>query len=158
MNLQSTYTIQERVTRAGRIVPAIVVDASIKDDVLNYTWHMAGGKGVGKYPTALINGKPMMLHRFVWSLKRGAPPKMIDHIDRNPLNATIDNLREATWELNNMNRVFRCGKSMPGTRKNYNKWQSRLIVGGKRVHLGMFSTEAEAHECYMAEKAKLLAA
>jgi len=50
--------------------------------------------------------KRIYLHRFIWYLHNGVPKEgyMIDHIDRNPLNDSLSNLRLATPQQNMMNR------------------------------------------------------
>ena len=46
------------------------------------------------------------LHRLVWVLVYGRFPKQIDHINGNPKDNRIENLREVNQSENDMNRVF----------------------------------------------------
>ena len=156
MSCAATYTIPPRKTRRGGIVPAITIDADVKDEVLQHYWSMGGFRA--KYPKAMIERKMFLLHRFIWELKRGEPPAIIDHIDRNPLNATMANLREATPTLSVQNRCLGWGKSLPGTKQCGRRWKSEIRINYKTVYLGSFASEFEAHAAYMSERSKLLAA
>lgn len=49
----------------------------------------------------------VLVHRIIWYLEKGNWPDMIDHIDRDPLNNLIENLRECTASQNHANRVAR---------------------------------------------------
>lgn len=46
------------------------------------------------------------LHRLVWVLVYGRFPKLIDHINGNPKDNRIENLREVNQSENDMNRVW----------------------------------------------------
>ena len=69
---------------------------------------MAKGSEVGTldkgYLKTLINRKPYRLHRIIFMMHHGYLPKYIDHIDGNPANNRIENLRPATSSQNNLNR------------------------------------------------------
>lgn len=51
-----------------------------------------------------IDGKSILLHRYIYSLNKNINGLTIDHIDRNPLNNKLDNLRLVTLSENNENR------------------------------------------------------
>jgi hypothetical protein len=72
----------------------------------------------------------------------------IDHIDRNPLNNNICNLRMATRSENMQNRNAK-GCSF---NKRANKWLARIIINKKYIHLGYFDTESEARAAYLEAK------
>ena len=69
---------------------------------------------------------------------------MLDHIDRNRTNDSINNLREVTSSENSYNRTPRKDTYSKCIGVTYNKrdkvWQARF---GKE-HLGIFKTEEEA--------------
>jgi hypothetical protein len=98
-------------------------------------------------------GKKYSTHRLDWLYIHGETPKeMIDHIDGNPLNNRISNLREATSFENQKNRA----KNLNGTsrfkgvtwHKRDCKWVAQIGLGGKRVHLGYHDTEEDASNAY----------
>lgn len=89
-----------------------------------------------------INGKNYLEHRIVFAMFFGFFPEFIDHIDLNPLNNNIENLRQATRSQNNLNVGLR--KTNTSGIKGVtwdnveNKWRVRVPVNGKRTHFGRF--------------------
>jgi len=72
----------------------------------------------------------------------------VDHLDGNPQNNSIANLRWATTTENGMNRKISVTNTS-GTKgvcfhKTTNKWQSQIYIGGKQFHLGTFEKIEEA--------------
>ena len=51
------------------------------------------------------NRHDIKLHQLVWVLVYGRFPKQIDHINGNPKDNRVENLREVTRSENDMNRV-----------------------------------------------------
>ena len=82
---------------------------------------------------------------------------IVDHIDRNPLNNNLDNLRWTTSSINCRNKKNR-GECMQGVTKSKNgkKFIAKIWVNGKKIHLGVFDTEIEAHQAYMLEYDKIM--
>lgn len=56
------------------------------------------------YHRLMISYKEYPSHRIIYLYHHGFIPKIIDHIDGNPLNNNIENLREATYQTNQYNR------------------------------------------------------
>ena len=50
--------------------------------------------------------REVFLHHMVWVLCRGRWPSQIDHLNGNPRDNRIENLREATSSENNTNRLW----------------------------------------------------
>ena len=89
------------------------------------------------------------LHRLVWVLVYGRFPKQIDHINGNPKDNRIENLREVNQSENDMNRVFSWkpnpSTGLPGIVKTGNLF--RFSLGGKKKY---FRNKYEAfHELTM---------
>lgn len=103
-----------------------------------------------------INQKTYLVHRLIFLFHHGYLPKFIDHIDGNPVNNKIENLREATHRQNCQNRKLAinntCGYK--GVTKYRNKWMAQIQVNGFKKHLGYFKTPSEAHEAYKKEADK----
>ena len=77
----------------------------------------------------------IQLHRLVWALVYGKFPKQIDHINGNPKDNRVENLREVTPSENDMNRVWawkpNAKTGLPGVCKA--KGSYRVKVQGKEL-------------------------
>lgn len=113
--------------------------------------HEAGTLNRG-YLQVNIRGSIYRAHRLAWLLHTGSwPTNVIDHIDRNPSNNRISNLRDVPQAINNQN-VRALGATYHRQRK---KWCAQIkIGGGRKKHLGLFETQEEASAAYFAAKAK----
>lgn len=86
-------------------------------------------------------------HRVLWAMFYGEWPKgEIDHIDGNPANNAIGNLRDVTAAENRRNMPLqRNNKSgYPGVRYCRWGWQAYICAGRKTRHLGTFKTKEQA--------------
>ncbi len=84
-----------------------------------------------------INRKFYKLHRIIFIMFYGYMPKEIDHIDGNPSNNKINNLRQATSSQNNYNQKIpktnTSGIKGVSWDKNRNKWHVQVISEKKVV-------------------------
>lgn len=127
----------------------------------NLYWRKASRKGKsaehstlrGSYKIIYLRGQRLAAHRVIFKMFYGEEPDMVDHIDRNPLNNKIHNLRSATASLNAVNSKTFCSNTS-GYR---NIFVSRnclgeavyvvtLKRGSKSMHLGRFKILQEAIE------------
>jgi hypothetical protein len=106
-------------------------------------------KKTGGYLRCIVNNKHFLFHRIVylaynpnWNIYDNSDNNSIDHIDINPLNNNIFNLRIATRREQNMNRNLKSGKgySYDKRAKKYKAW----ICINKKIYLGLYNTEQEA--------------
>lgn len=99
-----------------------------------------------------INSKYYQSHRLIYLYYKGYLPKYIDHIDGNPSNNNINNLREVTQSQNCMNKKSDKNSSSKfkgvSWDKSTNKWRARIQVNSKQIHLGRFKSEIDAAKCY----------
>jgi hypothetical protein len=81
-------------------------------------------------------------HRLIFMMQHGYVPDIIDHVDGNPLNNKIANLRPATISQNAMNAKVYCtnksGVQNVSWHKKAKKWEVKLQIKGKRIHFGAF--------------------
>ena len=99
------------------------------------------------------NYKTYWAHRLAWFLYYGEDPgeALIDHIDRDPTNNSIDNLRKSDKVLNGHNRDAK------GYRRNrWNRYEARIYLNGIQTHLGSYATAAEARQAYLEAKSQIL--
>lgn len=94
------------------------------------------------YLRVKINQKGYLIHRLIYLAHHGHLPQMIDHINGNPLDNRIENLREATSCENQYNAKVRkdnySGIKGIGWNKNKKKWIVRIRINGVRKTLGAF--------------------
>lgn len=132
-----------------------------------FTWRVNRGKSVKKGDhagclnlknyivlTITKNGKPKQIkaHRLAWYITYGELPSIIDHIDGNPSNNSLDNLRPCTNKQNQMNR----GKGTNNTsgykgvawHKHKKKWMASIRDNGKKEFLGYYNSPKEASAIY----------
>jgi len=106
-----------------------------------------------------INGKKILRQRLLAYCflglddivgERGADD-CIDHKSGNKLDNSIANLRITTHQGNQHNRTKAKGYSWD---KRDKKWKAKISLNGKRIHLGYYETEEEAHQAYLDGKEK----
>ena len=99
-----------------------------------------------------IAGRHFKAHRVAWALHYGHWPKAdIDHINGNPADNRISNLRLATNQQNQFNSKGRSGSSKfkgVSWKAADKKWQVRISIGGKLKHAGYFTKEEDAARAY----------
>jgi HNH endonuclease/AP2 domain len=100
-----------------------------------------------------IDGRSYSEHRLAWFYMTATWPKAdIDHINMVRDDNRFCNLREATRSQNRMNTVARAdnkhGFKGVWFHKRLNKWQTRIMVGGKSYHLGYHDTPRAASTVY----------
>lgn len=123
------------------------------------TGENVGYKTKGKrkgYIQISFNKKTYLAHRIAWAIfYKIEPPKMIDHINGNGFDNRIENLRATNHRLNGLNRKSHRNGRLQGCSflKKDKIWISYIRIDKKRIHLGTFKTEKEAHEAYV-KKAK----
>ena len=116
-----TYDVEQGVVRnrKGQVIKGF----NDKDGYLLLDMRLADGRHV-------IN-----LHRLVWVLYHGRFPKQIDHINGNPKDNRIENLREVSQSENDMNRLLawkpNANTGLPGVHISKNSF--KIYVQGKRL-------------------------
>lgn len=119
---------------------------------------VAGGQRKTGYWFAAIDGKKYGVHRLVFLYHHGFMPPELDHIDRDPSNNRIENLRAATRPENNWNKTRQSNNTSgyKGVfwRDERKCWVARITVNGKTVGLGSYKTASDAAAAY--EKAASL--
>ena len=81
-------------------------------------------------------------HRLIFAIHHGYLPEVVDHIDGNPSNNLIENLRGATRMENTRNSKTKSNsmsnvKNVKWLEKN-KKWRVRVSENYRRHHIGVF--------------------
>lgn len=120
----------------------------------------AGSKTRLGYLSVCIGGKRYMAHRRAFLLSTGAwPDQEIDHVDGDGLNNRLENLRDVSRVINRENQR-RAGKNNKSgilgvyVRPNSIKspFFSTIVVRGRVLHLGGFTSAEAAHAAYIDAK------
>ncbi|UIW12721.1 MAG: HNH endonuclease motif protein [Enterobacter phage ENC19] len=106
-----------------------------------------------------FKGKNYLRHRIVFYYVNGYLPLVVDHVDGVDAGDHIGNLQEATQQQNTMKKA-KSKRNTSGIRgvclhKPSGKWQSRIMIDGKYIQIGMFSDIIDAKNAYN-KKAKEL--
>jgi hypothetical protein len=112
----------------------------------------AGYKDPSGYISIRIDDTLYKAHRLAWALHYGSFPNQgIDHLDGDPSNNKIDNLRQADQFVNNQNRRDKKTSKTLGTYfcANRNVWQAYITVRREHFFIGSYKTQEEAHQAYI---------
>ena len=110
---------------------------------------IAGAVNGAGYPQICVDYVMYLAHRLIWLYEHGSfPANQIDHINGNPADNRLENLRLSTQTENMKNR--RVGKANTSKIMGVNfdtlrgKWLVRISVNGTSCNIGRFSDFFEA--------------
>lgn len=96
-----------------------------------------------------------LAHRLIWLWHHGTLPNCLDHIDRDPGNNRIENLREASSTQNSGNRRKQGASGTTSSKwrgvhwcNTTRAWIATLQVKGRAPYVGRFKHEADAALAY----------
>lgn len=131
---------------------SFIIDTDQIEKAQKYNWYVDERKGYVISTSHKIKYK--RLHRYLLDTDL-----VIDHINRNPSDNRLSNLRICTVSQNNLNRRVRCDSETGVKGVTYDdckkKYRARIQLNGKRVSLGYFNTIAEAQAEYEKKYAEL---
>ena len=134
----------------------VVLHVTVSDDQWHRCMKHSWCKNPNDYFTSFIDGKITRLNKFIIN---AAEDELADHIDKNKLNNTTENLRAIDQTVNNHNKIKKIGASSQyigvSKGKKSNKWKSEITKDGVRYNIGAFDSEIECAKKYN-EKAKEL--
>jgi hypothetical protein len=110
----------------------------------------AGWVKTNGYKYVSILSKSQLVHRIIYFMFHNTLPKYVDHIDGNPSNNKIENLRAATNAQNNWNTGIRKNNTS-GVKgvywdKKYNSWHAQCFINYKNHFLGRYKNIEDAEK------------
>jgi hypothetical protein len=107
--------------------------------------------------TIRLSGKKKQFyaHRLIFLYHNGYLPEIVDHIDRDPANNKIENLRAATPTESSCNRITPNASGYPGVDKYNKRWRAKIRYQNKHIHIGYFDTPEEAYKAYNTTRLEL---
>lgn len=119
----------------------------------------AGTTTVTGHRQIRLDGRQYKAHRLAWLYVHGVWPRgCIDHINGNPSDNRIANLRDATPFVNAQNLhgpTIRNTTGFLGVTKHRGRWCSSIQSRGKRHFLGAHDTAEQAYFAYLEAKRRL---
>ena len=125
----------------------------VKGKILKQGMSTTGYFNIGLH----LNGKRKIkkIHQLVAESFLGHKPDgtlklVVNHIDFNPLNNNVNNLEVVTQRENANQKHIKSTSKYVGVHldKERNKWISFIRINNKKIYLGRFTNEIEAHNAY----------
>lgn len=106
-----------------------------------------------------VLGKLYYTHRLIYKLVTGNEPELIDHINGNPLDNRIENLRSVSNQENSKNakrsKHNTSGVTGVSWSKSAKKWEAYIWKDCKKINLGVYSCLEEAKRVRLAAQEEL---
>ncbi len=145
-----TYDEIVLMTKDGIPRGTTIIDKGVVDELVPaYKWYLTASRGVRPYcQCSLKSGIKMRLHRLLLERVQTLTPGLqVDHINGDPLDNRLANLREVTSQENSWNirpdKQLGVHKLVYASTKKV-KYKAEIFVHGKSIWLGSFQTEEEA--------------
>jgi hypothetical protein len=149
------------VTKCGRVKkvkPDWLINKTRKFDIgevnfdllkLNQNGYKQIGIQIKGYGNRIVQVQQLVASAFL-NYKFQGHKAVVDHIDSNPLNNNLDNLRVITQRENvAKERTLKSGLPIGVSfDKSRNKYRTQMKINGKTVSLGRFDTIVEASFAY----------
>jgi HNH endonuclease/AP2 domain len=147
---------------AGPTADRVLRDLDYGRDSGEFRWRVTDGRKIAGaiaghvrangYRVVGIDGEAHYAHRLVWLVEHGEWARNVDHIDGDPLNNRITNLRACSHSQNlknmRMHRDNSSGYKGVTWNKAHQRWHARICVDGKVKHIGAFRTPSECARAY----------
>ena len=100
------------------------------------------------YKTGILNARKYRAHRIIWKLVTGEEPPSVDHINGDPSDNRLANLRSASLSQNQRNAKLRKDNSsghMGVSRiRSSGMWIAQIRHNNKKINLGRFTRLEDA--------------
>lgn len=121
-------------------------------------WKRVGNTHPSGHRNVMVDGKTYSEHRLIWFFVMGEWPKGdIDHINGDPADNRIGNLRDVSTQTNMQNERKARKNNKSGYlgvhwKEKVQKWGACISVSRKKHHLGYFDSPEAAHQAYLEAK------
>ena len=100
-----------------------------------------------------LDGKNYLTHRIIWLWHHGEfPPEVVDHINGDPTDNRIENLRRASVGQNQYNskrpKTNTSGQKGVYWNKRDKAWRVQICVNGKKKYIGVYADLQSAADAY----------
>lgn len=134
------------MTQVFRVADLIKIDDADRPALNQFCWYVTPNGYVGAMTVRHGKRTLLLLHRVLLGEPKGCH---VDHINGDTLDNRRANLRVASYTLNQANRHRLNRNNTSGIRgvafvPHCGRWQARIMVNRKSLHLGRFSTREEA--------------
>jgi hypothetical protein len=133
-------------TKSGRIWKEVKFHINKKSGYCHGAFTI-DGVHIGFYQHRLV----YYAHNQDWNIWDTSPDNQIDHYNRKRDDNRIENLHVVTHQQN------MCNKDAKGYTwdKRRNKWQAQIKLNSKKIYIGLFENEEDAHNAYIKKKLEL---
>lgn len=158
INIIDSVAIINLYNTKGQIIDTTVIDSKFVNYIKTRRWFKLNKYGYVSNHYLTPQGIKIMisLHRSIVYLNNNFildDSTDVDHIDGNPLNNLIYNLRECNDSQNQMNKR-KCKQTTSSKYKGVSffkrdkKWKAEIYVNRKNLFLGLFVYEIDAAKAY----------
>lgn len=135
--------------KENQVVGQCIVDDEYWHELTLFKWHICT-----VYAKTNMKRVPTLMHVYLMK-KIHTELDVIDHINHNPLDNRMSNLRSVTAATNAHNKTKKkgCASKYIGVRREDSKWAASIKDNYKAIRLGRFVNEIDAARAYN-EKAK----
>lgn len=109
---------------------------------------VAGTNRADGYQFICVRNRRYRGHHLAFLYVYGRLPREIDHIDHDPANNRISNLREATRSQNMANSCARREFKGVHWHKAARKWEAHITIDRRKHYLGLFESREAARDAY----------
>lgn len=125
-----------------------IVDADRYDWAMKWNWYAKWNPNTRSYYAARYGRKGGPRHIYLHRQIMGEPEGIVDHANGNTLDCRVSNLRACTVAQNGANRRPHInntsGYTGIGWHEAKHKWEARIWVNYRSIHLGYFDYQTDA--------------
>lgn len=133
--------------RDGSVKATFLVDDDQAEAISAYRWKLSTRGYIVRNVNRNGKFRTICLHRHLMGLEPG-DKQWVDHINRNPLDNRLENLRLSNPQLNAQNRNADRGSTSTHRgvylHRMAKRWVAQAWLAGTNYHLGTFESEDEA--------------